>query len=267
MSTYAEREAERYGGQPVEGFRFVQGSNTWLFTSADREVTFPIGTFIPTTIARTATDHSNEDGAGKMEFMVPADNPVALLFIDDVPSTPVWVTAYRAHRGDETETVTMFTGKITRARFKGSEATLVGTSTGALMNRNCPNLIMQTPCNHVLFSAECGANPTSCRDSATIATVDGVEVTSSDFALQPDQWFRGGRLQKGGETRFIGDHQGDTIILISALPGLETLDVVYAYWGCDHLEPTCGTKFSNLDNHLGWSRLPGRNPFTTRIDS
>jgi len=266
--TYAEREVHRYGGQPVEGFRFVQGSNSWLFTSADREITLPIGTFSPTTIKRTAMEHTDEDSGEKMEFTVPADNPVALMFIGAVPSSPVWVTAYRAHRDLETDTVTTFTGKITRARFKGSEATLVGTSTGAMMQRNCPNLMMQTPCNHVLFSAECGADPTSCRESVTIATVDGVEVTSSDFALAPDQWFRGGRLMKSdGETRFIGDHQGDTVILISALPGLETSDVVYAYWGCDHLEVTCGVKFSNLDNHLGWSRLPGRNPFTTRIDS
>ena len=82
------------------------------------------------------------------------------------------------------------------------------------------------------------------------------------FALRPDQWFRGGRLQTSeGETRFIADHAGDTVKLISPLPGLEFLDVVWAYWGCDHLETTCLDKFQQLDNHLGWSRLPGRNPF------
>jgi len=35
---------------------------------------------------------------------------------------------------------------------------------------------------------------------------------------------------------------------------------------CDHLEITCRDKFDNLVNHLGWSRLPGRNPFVGRID-
>ena len=69
-----------------------------------------------------------------------------------------------------------------------------------------------------------------------------------------------------GETRFIVDHQGDTVSLISPIPGLSSLDQVWAYWGCDHLEATCQNKFSNLVNHLGWSRLPGRNPFSGRID-
>ena len=202
-----------------------------------------------------------------MEFTVVRTNPVAALFIGDVPSSPVWVTAYRAHRGDETEAVAFFTGKVTRARFVESEAVLVGTGLNTVLSRAVPVLKMQTPCNHVLYSAECGANPTACRDSVTVTTVDGATVTSNDFALRPDQWFRGGRLQTSeGETRFIADHVGDTVRLISPLPGLESLSVVWAYWGCDHLETTCLDKFEQLDNHLGWSRLPSRNPFQGSIE-
>ena len=83
----------------------------------------------------------------------------------------------------------------------------------------------------------------------------------------PNQWFRGGRLESAdGEARFIADHVGNTVTLISPLPGLASLDLAWAYWGCDHLEATCRDKFANLVNHLGWSRLPGRNPFVGRID-
>jgi hypothetical protein len=92
-------------------------------------------------------------------------------------------------------------------------------------------------------------------------------VVSNGFALRPDQWYQGGRLESAtGETRFVVDHQGDTVTLISPLPGVSSLDDVWAYWGCDHLEATCRDKFGNLTNHLGWSRLPGRNPFSGRID-
>ena len=41
--TYDAREKSRYLGQPVEGFRFAQGSNLWLYTSADRTITLPAG--------------------------------------------------------------------------------------------------------------------------------------------------------------------------------------------------------------------------------
>lgn len=268
MATFNERETSIYGGQPVECYRFVQGSEVWLYTSADREITLPIGTFTPATTTRSEFSHTPEDSGEKITVTVPATNPVAGLFVGEVPSTPVWFTLYRAHRGDEANALATFVGKITSALFKGSEATLTATSVASAILRGVPVLQMQTPCNHVLFTAECGADPTSCRDSITVTTVDGFEVTSNDFGLRDDQWFRGGRLQTTeGEMRFIADHVGDTITLISPLPGLESLDVVYAYWGCDHLETTCDTKFGRLDNHLGFSRLPGRSPFTGRIDT
>ncbi|MGD9548433.1 MAG: phage BR0599 family protein [Candidatus Krumholzibacteriia bacterium] len=31
---------------------------------------------------------------------------------------------------------------------------------------------------------------------------------------------------------------------------MSSLDQVWAYWGCDHLEATCRDKFSNLIHHL-----------------
>lgn len=266
MATFDERETSQHGGQPVEGFRFVQGETVWLFTSADREVLLPIGRFDPETIGRDQIQQTKEDTGEQLRVTVPITNPVAALFIGDVPSSPVWLTVYRAHRGDESEAITVFVGKIVRAEFAESDATLVGTSVAAHLLRAVPPLHMQTPCNHILFSAECGANPTACRDLVSITTVDGPIVTSNDFALQPDQWFRGGRLQSlAGEVRFIADHVGDTIELMSAMPGLASLDTAYAYWGCDHLEATCASKFDRLDNHLGFSRLPTRNPFEGRI--
>lgn len=265
--TYDERETSRYGGQPIEGFRFVQGENVWLYTSADREVTLPIGTFDPEPITRTGLDFSKEDVAETMEFKVGVTNPVAALFIGDVPSSPVWITAYRAHRGDESDALAFFTGKITSARFDESQAVLMGTSLAALLLRAVPVLKLQTPCNHVLFSAECGANPTISRESVTIATVDGVTVTSSDFGLEADGFFTGGRLESpAGESRFMADHVGNTVTLLSPLPGLASLDVCWAYWGCDHLAATCESKFNQLDDHLGWKDLPNRNPFSGRID-
>lgn len=267
VSTFDERERERYGGQPVEGFRFVQAGNTWMFTSADREITLPIGSFYPESIRRSALDFTQEDSGEKMEFPVGVANPVAALFIGDIPSAPVWITAYRAHRGDEAAAVAIFTGKITRVRFAQSEATLVGTSLSALLSRAVPTLKMQTPCNHVLFSAECGASPSASREFVTVTTVDGVTVTSNDFALKPDGWFTAGRLQTpDGEMRFIANHIGDTVTLLSPFPGLESLDVAWAYWGCDHLATTCKDKFDQLLNYLGWENLPGRNPFGGRID-
>lgn len=265
--SYDATETSRHSAKPVEGFRFVQGPNTWLFTSADVPITLPIGVFDKETIQRSETSFSEEEHGEQLDVTLPRNNPVAELFIHDLPSTPVFLTVFRAHRGEEEDELAIFTGKVIRASFKGSEAVLTCASLVAVLDRPVPSLAMQTPCNHILFSAECGANPSASRDPITITTVDGVTVTSSDFALRDDQWYRGGRLVAPDfGTRFIADHVGDTITLLSALPGLESLDECWAYWGCDHLEASCADKYSNLDNYLGFSRIPGRNPFEGRID-
>lgn len=265
--TFDVRERSRFLGQPIEGYRFAQGSNLWFYTSADRTITLPAGVFSPEAISRSELDFSQEDTGETVELTLPRANPVPALFIGDLPSTPIWVTIYRAHRGDEALAVTIFSGKVVRVRFEESEAILTGASLMSMLSRTVPILAMQTPCNHVLYSAACGANPTACRDLVTVTSVSGATVVSSGFALRPNQWYQSGRLESAtGETRFIVDHQGNTVKLISPMPKLASLDQVYAYWGCDHLESTCRNKFSNIINHLGWSRLPGRNPFTGRID-
>jgi uncharacterized phage protein (TIGR02218 family) len=266
--SYAAREISRFGGEPVECYKFTQGNNTWLYTSADREIVLPtVGTFTPTVITRDELDFSQEDTGETIDFTVPRSNPVAALFIGQLPSTPIGVTVYRAHRGDENSPIVIFSGKIIRCRFEESQAILAGASLMSILSRVVPPLAMQTPCNHVLYSAGCGINPTISRDAITVESVSGNDVVSPDFALRADGWFTGGRLEgANGETRFIVDHVGDTITLISSLSGLEAGDTPWAYWGCDHLEATCTSKFTNLDNYLGWSRIPSQNPFSGRID-
>ena len=53
--SYDEREKSRYLGQPVEGFRFAQGSNLWFYTSADRAITLPAGAVTVTETAVAGT--------------------------------------------------------------------------------------------------------------------------------------------------------------------------------------------------------------------
>jgi hypothetical protein len=265
--TFADLEESRYQGKPVECFRFVSGSLSWYDTSADRQIIIPLGTFEPETISRTEQDFSPEDVANTIEIRVPRTHAVAALFIGELPSRQIIVQIIAAHRDLLTDAHFIFTGEVSRARFEGSEAILICTGLFKKLERQVPTIMIQGPCNHVLFSAGCGANPTTSKDSVLITTVTGATVVSNDFAVRADQWFRSGRLvTPDGETRFVVDHVGDTVTLMSPLPGLVSLMTVDAYWGCNHLESDCAAKFNNLDNFLGWSRLPGVNPFVKRID-
>lgn len=263
--SYEEREESQHGGAPVECYRVSHAGTLWLFTSADREIALPVGVFAPEIITRGATDQNQEDAAGSLELRVKRDNPVAGLFVGFPPEASVGLIIYRAHRGEEADAKAWWTGSVTSAHFEGSEATVACIPLSAGLKRRLPGLMYQLPCNHYVYSTGCGANPLTFRDVITVTTVTGNEVVSNDFAGRPDGWFTGGKLEKpAGGKRLIVAHAGNTVTLLSPLPGLQSLDVVHAYAGCDRLRTTCQNKFANLDNHYGFDAIPSRNPHEQR---
>jgi uncharacterized phage protein (TIGR02218 family) len=266
--TFADRETSRHGAEPVECYHFSAGAQTWRWTSADRVITLPIGIFVPHPISRDESEFSKEDTGETPRLKVPRDNEVAQLFVGEQPTALVRLSMYRAHRDDESLYLPWFTGQVKYAQFEESEAILECASFMATLNTDFPTVSVQAPCNRIFGSAECGVDLPSVQDAVNVTTVDGATIVSNDFALRADQWFRGGRLLKltTGEVRFISDHVGDTITLLSPMPGLVSGDDVLAEWGCDHLEDTCRNKFANIVNHDGLARLPSRNPFSQRID-
>lgn len=260
-------EKSRYGAKPIECYLGKHGSTFYRWTSADKTVTLPVGEFTPIPISRDEHEFSNEETAETLEIPVPRDNALAALYIGNPPAQAATMQVYRAHRGDEGLAKQTFTGFVSTARFEESIAVLECVSLGSSLKRQWPPLRMQTPCNHVVYSAGCGAALNF--DLITVTTIDGDTVVSNDFTARADGWFRSGRLVTldGKERRFIVDHVGDTVTLLSPMPGLQSGQQVQAVWGCNRLEGECGpAKHNNLDNHLGWARTPERNPFDGRID-
>lgn len=264
--SYASRETSRSGGAPVECYRFVQGSSLWLWTTADVPVVLPTGTYSPATLERGGIDLSAEEEGGSLELTVPRGNPVALLFRDYLPATPVSLTVFRAHRGEESDVRVRFLGTVASVRFDGPSAMLVCQPLRSVFRRSVPGLRYQSQCNWSLYGTGCGVSPASFRDTVTIGTVSGVSVTSGDFAARASGWFRNGWLElPTGERRFIVAHVGDTVTLMNPLPALVPGAVVAAYAGCDRTEAACSSKFANLQAFFGFPRIPTRNPHSGSV--
>jgi len=259
--TFDSREKSRYSGQPVECYRFAMGSTLWLFTSADQAVVLPSGTYEPNTLQRGELDHSQEDQAGSLEISVPRDHPIAVLFIPGAPPSTVSLTVYRAHRGELTDPAVIFMGSVAGVSFTGSEAKLICLPISQILKRRMPALGFQTQCNWALYSPGCGVARASFRDVVTLSAVNGVAINSADFAMQPDGWYENGWLETpAGEVRFIVSHVSNLVMLVSALTSLAAGQTAYVFAGCDRTETACRTKFNNIVNHMGFARIPTRNP-------
>lgn len=266
--SFEERELSRYEGRPVECFKFVMGATTWRYTSADRAVTLPDGTYEMETIEGGEPSWSDEVTSESVTITVPLENPVAQALLPARQAETIWLTIYKVHRGEEDEPLAVFLGTVASALASETKVTLTCASISGFLDRQIPVLAVQTQCNHGLYSKGCGLSKTGVwKKTVSIESVDGVTVVSTGFADLDDQYFRGGLLESStGEVRFIVDHVGDTVTLLSPMASLAAAQYAQAYWGCDHLESTCLRKFGNLIHHLGFSRMPGRNPFAGRID-
>jgi len=248
-------------GCPVECYRFVSGATEFRYTSADETITLATGAYAPEVVVRDSADFSQEDTAGNITVRLGRSNPVALLGVSYVPPTPVFLTIYRKHRGDP-ETIIHWQGRVVSWSFNGPEATLTCAPISQIFRRRVPAIAFESQCNWHLYGPGCTVAKASFKDSGTVSAVSGVNVNSAVAATRASGWFRNGWLEIAtGERRFIVDHVGDLIVLMNKLPALAVGTAIDLYAGCDRTEAVCSSKFSNLVNHLGFPRVPTRNPY------
>lgn len=262
--SYDARELSVSGGAPVELYRFTCGGSTWAWTSGDvAQVALGL-TFTPEPITRGEIDTGDEDTQGSLDVEVVRTNPVAELFIADLPPAPVMLELYRFHRGDA-EIILFWSGEISVAEFRGSSVRLAGIPVGRVLRRPVPPHTFQAQCNWTLYSPQCGVDRNAYRVTASVTDVTGFTITAAEFGAHADGYFRAGWVETAaGERHWITDHTGSVLTLLTPFRSLAAGDAVYAFPGCDRTQAAC-LAFSNLDRHLGFPYVPSKNPFVTGV--
>lgn len=263
---YETFETSPYLGDPIEGFEFAMAGTFYRYTSSDAAATFVGQSFAPEAIVRTAMEFSQEDTAGNVMVSVPNTNAVAQLWVAYLPVAEVTLTIYRKHRGDP-EVIVAFVGKVMSITFEGPEATMVCAPVRAMLQRKVPSMVFQSQCNHNLYGVGCGVLKASFKQSGTVLATSGNNVSATVFGANPDGWFNNGWMElASGSRRFIVAHVGASVELMNRfLPALAPGTAFDAYPGCDRTETICRTKFNNLPRHLGFPRIPTRNPYDGSI--
>jgi uncharacterized phage protein (TIGR02218 family) len=264
--TFDARERSQFGGKPIELFRFSIGSLVYFYTSADQAQTYLGDTYTTEPISRGAMSGAGgESEAGQLEVRVLRSNPIAAFFVPYSPELEMGLTIFRQHRGDS-EVKPWWTGTVASGVFAGAECVLTCLPGFSALRRQCPRNNFSGPCVWELGSAQCGVTLSSFSTVAPVASFAGSVISGSLFSTRPNGYFNGGYVERAnGERRSIVNHVGPQLTLLSPFTGLAVNEPLTAFAGCDRTEATCATKFANLDNHLGWARVPTRNPFTSGV--
>lgn len=259
--TYASVETSAHDGQPVELYRFSQGTRKWLYTSADAAFVHAGETYTPYPLKRSNFRQTQELAKSGLEINATRDLP---LIVDTIASPllgVVGLTVYRRHRSDA-EVTQWWKGRVEGVRFEGGQATVSCVPIGTSLRRIGLRRPAQRMCPHALYDTGCNVSAAAFGASGTLLSWTGANVTASVFATQPNGWWVGGKIELDGVLRFVVGHASDTLTLTSGVPGLAQNAGFTVYPGCDHLANTCNVKFGNILNYGGAPWFPIKNPFT-----
>jgi len=237
----------------TELYEFNLDGVYYTFTPKISTISFGGKTYIPTIISRSGITVSDNVLKNSLTIKFPRTNSFARLLLATNIENPVTFTLYR-------NGLVYWQGQVLNTSASGLFIELECSSTYSKNTRPAITSRIQISCRHVLYGEACGAVKDTFAVAGTINTVstDGQTLTLLAIA-QPDNYFLNGEVLWNSQKRNIIKHVGLTLKLTSPFK-LQPAGIVTLYPGCDHLETTCETKFSNRINYGGFTKLPTKNP-------
>jgi len=278
--TYDAFALTRESSRPVELYRFIQGGDTFEYTSAEDELTVATIPYSPETISRGRIAQSPRDRTSTLEIRVPISNQFARRYRSSTPGARASITIQRIQRGDlpTPGVITIYAGFVGSVAFENEmkEAVIACRPIEAASSRPVPRFSYQSLCNHVLYDDACKVDDTDSRFRLTVAVTaqTGSVITVPGAGAFGADWFVGGfvEIDGGDDARLVVAQSGDNLTLLLPFPQSAVGRTVIAFAGCDHTISTCDTKFdtpedtqSNVINYGGFAFVPTRNPYQTGL--
>lgn len=274
--TFAPIETSVEGGNVIELYTFIFGTDITRLTSYNQNIVFDGFTWTATQISRSQLQAAVEDAVNDLKIIMPLDNPIPQQFIANVPGRVGSVKVERAHADDPAEQrVVLFDGFISAVSFDGDlQATITCKPATNVFKRTGPRITYQGLCNHVLYDARCkilrsGDPAGEFKLIGTVISQSGNDIDVAGVTAKGAGFFDGGFIiaPSGGDAdaRLILSSSGDTLTLL--LPfSVEVLGTsVDVFAGCTHDLAICLSKFDNVINYGGFPFVPRKNPFNATL--
>lgn len=268
MADFDTLESSVESSRPIEVYDFSLGGDSFLYTSAEDEVTVGTNTYAPEAISRGAISQGDDDRDQVLEIEMPAQNTFARKYIDIVPGQRASLSIIRVQR-DEPAPFTqalIYKGFVQSVSFPddGLRAVVGIRSLEASLSRLIPRFTYLGLCNNYLYDAGCGVNPDTFKFNSTVTDLDENTITVTGASGFANGYFNAGYVKPVGVSDFrsILDHTGDVLTLLlpfgESIVGLD----VDVFPGCDHaIDGHCDTRYSNVGRFGGFAWVPETNIF------
>lgn len=268
--TYATIDTSTDQGQPYELFDFIMPgtSQAWYYTTEAEARTYASNVYTPEAIVRGEVERRIGSLGGNCMITVPDSNTLAGTLFQALTVKPVQIAIRQFHRTDtDAGSIVVFRGYVSGVSFAAGVATIVCSPKFTFAaRRKVVWITYQAGCNWAWGEAQCGVDKDAFRTDASLSSTAqvGRVLTVPALSAAPAGDYNGGWVERiaTSEIRFIESQTAGALTLAAPFTGLTgTAEAFHVFPGCRNNESDCATRFSNLPNYLGWSRLPSINPF------
>jgi uncharacterized phage protein (TIGR02218 family) len=279
MATFDTQEISRREGKPVFLFRFLVGTQSYTYTSADTSFEYLSETYLPVAgLKASGTGQSEEVHAQRITISAPRDWLIPSMYVAFVPAVRIYLSIFTFHRDVASDVHTFWQGFVRDAKWEGSQAKVECDPITVLLDRLGLRRTYQAMCTHVLYDGFCPVPASAFRvDGTLLSAPSAFTLNAAAWTTKPDGWFNAGFAERplpSGiiDMRFITSHVGTQITLLSPFPpDLAGGEIIRAYAGCDHVFSTCAGKFGAYTDtggaYGGWDRVPKKNLFKTGLNN
>lgn len=280
--SYQSTDLSVQDGAPIFLYEFVQGEQSWRYTSAPDAYAWGGHDWLPSTVSHSDITQSNEMAKDSLSLRFPRSDDeasgFARQFLGYAPDIVTSVTIRRGHPADG-EFVVYWKGRVAGSKTTGALIAIECESVFTSLRRPGLRARFQRQCRHALYGRGCNIDPESVATIGRALAMNGLVVQVPEAAASPNGWYLGGMLRApDGALRLITRHAGDQVTLSRPLESLAAAiagsgyglnygahyggAVVKLYPGCDHSLGAggCG-KFNNIANYGGFPWIPLKNPF------
>ena len=265
--TFSARETSQFGGEPLRLLVIRRGNLVWRYATGDRHIELDGFWYeAPGGIGWTEIRDSSQRQKNRITITLPIDLSVSENWFPYPTSGVVLVACLALHK-DEAEYTIEWTGRVVGPKAYDTKLDLVCEPSRAITKSRGNNLRWQRGCPLAMYSqgnGMCNLDPDDWKLEAPVGEVDGVRITSTEFATLADGRLDGGfitwtRTDGEPDYRTIMVHLGEEIFVDYPTDSIPPAAVIDALPGCKHDWEDC-TSFSNTDNYGGCRYIPVKSP-------
>lgn len=258
--SYEGQENSADSGMPIFLVDFVQGGDTYRFTTYDKVYAYSSNDYFPSAFDIDRIKQSSDPFKNDISFSFPLSNSFAFKQTIYRNSEATTVTLRRGHVNDG-EFEIVFIGRVIGRELNDTELKVVCESVFTKLRSVGIRAKYEHYCRHTLFSSLCGANRGANTNIGVVDSVSGSTLVISELSSRANGFFDLGVVDIGGVKRAIETHIGSSIVLLSPFNESVIGLTATVTAGCNRTFTVCNDKFSNTINFGGFPYIPVRNPF------